>query len=107
MLVMFMRLRPPALDHRATFSMPPGRRSAPGLSSILPERSLAHLVAHRHDRWVRQRTPLPVRAVDDQRVTGDEARVRRREKRRGPLELLPLPDTQRGLTWVLVARALQ
>ena len=50
---------------------------------------------------------LPVGAVDDERVTGDEACVRRREERRGPAELLALPDPQRGLAGVLVVGAVE
>ena len=40
------------------------------------ERAPAHLLPDGHDRRIGERSSLPVGAVDDQRVTGDEARVR-------------------------------
>src|SRR6478672_6672034 len=66
------------------------------------EGTAAHLIAHRDDGRVRERTALPVRAVDYERVAGDEPRVRRREEGRGPAELADATDPQRGLHHILL-----
>ena len=60
------------------------------------ERRTAHLLAHRDERRVGERAALPVGAVDHERVTGDEPRVRRGEERRGPSELMDLPTRSAG-----------
>src|SRR4051812_48763382 len=56
------------------------------------KRSLAHLLAHGDDGRVGEGAPLPVGAVDDEGVAGDEAGVGRREERRRPPQLLALAD---------------
>src|SRR4051812_26064410 len=75
-----------------------GRARATTSSSVVMGRLLlldreggaAHLVAHRDDWGVGERAPLPVGAVDHEGVARHEPRVRRREERRGPPELLHL-----------------
>ena len=98
----------PALENA---TLPAGRRHQTrprGPPEVLGlELAAAHLLPHGDDRRVRERAPLPVRAVDHERVSRDEARVRRREERRGPSELLALADAQRGLARVLVVGAVE
>src|SRR4051812_29999477 len=72
-------------------------RSASGI-----ERTLAHLLPDRDDRRIGQRAALPVGAVDDEGVAGDEAGVGRGEERRRPPQLLTLADAHRRLADVLV-----
>src|SRR6266850_7724129 len=69
------------------------------------ERAFAHLLADGYHRWVGQRAALPVGAVDDECVAGDEAGVGRGEEGRRPPELLALADAQGGLGGVLVVGA--
>ncbi len=77
------------------------------LTTVEAERALPHLVADADHRRVRHGPPLPVRAVDHEGVSRDEARVGRREERRGPPELLALTDAQRRLAGSLSLRAVE
>src|SRR6056297_1800980 len=56
------------------------------------EGAASHLLADRDELRHQHRSSLPVRAVDDQGVTGDEAREGGGEKGRGPSELVGLAD---------------
>src|SRR5947209_11474341 len=69
--------------------------------------SLAHLLPHGDDRWVGQRAPLPVGAVDHEGVAGDEAGVGRGEEGCRPSQLVALADAHRRLRRVLVVGALE
>src|SRR5947208_15323311 len=66
-----------------------------------------HLLPHGRKGRVVETAALPVRAVDDQCVPGDEPAVRGSEERGRPPELLTSAHAHRRLARVLVARAVE
>src|SRR5437763_15953536 len=70
--------------------MSPGTGRSSGTEGVLAE-----LLADRCELRLHERAALPVRAVDDERLARDVARVRAGQERGGPTEFARAPGTER------------